>query len=128
MHNQEIKEFILQKFAVEFDIESRFDSNNDSFTQSFEIQVGHEWNDENDEPHDCWMDVCGTIYVKRGSDNYHNCLKDGRSGENQGEANSIESFEFNEITFFIDSVDNSNLIEFEDLDNVLNLKLQEDEA
>lgn len=100
MENQEIKDKLLELFKEEFTIEEHFDSD-ESESQSFEKQVGFEYEEKNGTSHDVWMDVCGSIFVKNGDVSFHDPIGYGPS-ENQSDGSSISDWEFNEVQVFID--------------------------
>lgn len=108
----------LLKMLSDFDIENHFEVNGD-MTQSFEHQVGFEYqgsgDDSDSEWHEAWMDIAGTIYIKPGFDDYHNPLNDGRLGENQGETNSIDDWNVDAVRVYVDGEDVSGLISLDDV-------------
>ena len=117
MTNTEIKELLVKMFASDFDIEKHIDLDGDT-QQSFDFQTGFEFKTKNkdgvEQWHDAYISVCGTSYIKQGQDDFHDPIGDGRS-ENQGEPNSIDTFEFNEIECFVDGGNAPFSVTFDDL-------------
>ena len=118
MDQEHVKEVLLMMFKIDFNIEKYFEQNGES-TQSFEHQVGFEFATSESEWHEAWMDVAGTIYVKKGYDDFHNPLNDGHPGENQGEADSIDDWSIDCIHIFLDGEDVSGTVSIDDLNKKL---------
>jgi len=106
----------------EFDIEKHFDSEGGSI-QVFEHQVGFEYaesdSDDNEVWHEAYADIIGTIHVKLGLKDYHNPIKDGRLGENQGEPNTIEDWHVDAVRVYVDNQDHSGLLTITEVANRL---------
>ena len=64
MNQSDVKDVLLKMFKDEFDIEKHFEPNTET-TQTFEHQVGFEFADGESLWQEVWMDVVGTIYVKK---------------------------------------------------------------
>ena len=113
MTDTEIKELLIKMFATDFNIEKHIDLDGET-QQSFDFQTGFEYKDKSGQWHDAYISVLGTGYVKQGFNDYHDPNGDGRS-ENQGDPNSIDTFEFHEIECFVDGSNAYFSVTFDDL-------------
>lgn len=103
MTNNQVKQQLLAIFSKEFNIESKLDIY-DTESQPFQHVINVEYKGKDGQVYEAALDVSGTIFKNTESDYFHNPMRDGRTGENQGGSVFISSWTIDEVNTWLDDV------------------------
>lgn len=113
MNNQNIKELLLTQFKVEFDIQKIADLYN-SETETFEYNLGFEYNDSSKNWHEVVMNVYGIIYKTQPEMSH---IFDQQECDDI----EIESWNFQKLEIYLDGKCISKIISFNELIKTIEL-------